>query len=82
MTEELKQSAAWVLYEDEETNAWECSACHEVQWLMEGSPFDNKWYYCPFCGATMKKEIDNMEELKPCPFCGGEFGDTVIKWIN
>ena len=47
----------WILYEDEDTNAWECSACHEVQQLMNGTPFENNWHYCPSCGAKMEKEL-------------------------
>ena len=45
----------WILYEDEDTNAWECSVCHSVQQLMEGTPFENHYRYCPSCGAKMKK---------------------------
>ena len=44
----------WILYEDEDTNAWECSNCHSVQQLLDGTPFENHWHYCPSCGAKMK----------------------------
>ena len=46
----------WILYEDEDTNAWECSVCHKVQQLMNGTPFENNWHYCPSCGAKMEQE--------------------------
>ena len=46
----------WILYEDEDTNAWECSVCHKVQQLMNGTPFENNWHYCPLCGAKMEQE--------------------------
>ena len=49
----------WLLYEDEYTNAWECSSCHEVVQLMDGSPFENGWHYCPYCGLRMEKEERN-----------------------
>ena len=49
----------WLLYEDEDTNAWECSECHEVVQLMDGSPFENGWHYCPYCGLRMEKEERN-----------------------
>ena len=47
----------WILYEDEDTNAWECSVCHKTQQLMNGTPFENNWHYCPSCGAKMGKEL-------------------------
>lgn len=47
----------WILYEDEDTNAWKCSACHKTQQLMNGTPFENNWYYCPSCGAKMESEL-------------------------
>ena len=51
----------WILYEDKDTNAWKCSVCHEVVQLMDGSPFENGWHYCPHCGAKMEKESRNED---------------------
>ena len=42
---------------DEETNAWECSLCHEVFQLMDGTPEENHMNYCHNCGARMSMEI-------------------------
>ena len=49
-----KNNGEWQLYEDEDTNAWECSVCHEVFQLMEGTPEENNMHYCHNCGARMK----------------------------
>ena len=48
----------WIRYEDEDTNTWECSECHNVQQLMNGTPFENNWHYCPSCGAKMEQESE------------------------
>ena len=43
----------WLLYEDKDTNAWECSICHSVWQLIEGTPAENGMNYCHSCGAEM-----------------------------
>ena len=60
----LRPNGEWRLYEDEDTNAWECSVCHEVWQLMDGTPEENNMHYCHNCGARMetcyhKKGEDN-----------------------
>ncbi len=40
--------------EDEDT--WECSVCHEPFTLIEGTPEDNLYNYCPKCGAKLTYE--------------------------
>ena len=51
------KSGKWTLYEDESTNAWECSVCHEVIQLMEGTPQENNYNFCPNCGARLEMEM-------------------------
>ena len=54
------KSGNWTLYENEAANAWECSVCHEVIQLMEGNPQENKYNFCPTCGARLKiAEVHN-----------------------
>ena len=36
--------------------AYRCSECGEEFCLMEGTPIDNLYNYCPNCGAKMKGE--------------------------
>ena len=38
---------------DDDTNIWSCSECDEPFILIEGTPIENKYYYCPHCGAKM-----------------------------
>lgn len=46
---------------NENDNVWECSGkdgCGEQYMLIVGTPEDNKFMYCPNCGAKMiEKEI-------------------------
>lgn len=37
---------------------WWCSACKEEFILIEGTPHDNGYYYCPNCGAQMDGGAD------------------------
>jgi len=34
-------------------DTWECSECGHAQILLEGTPKDNDYNYCPNCGAKM-----------------------------
>lgn len=50
---ELKH-AEWV--EDEDVYGdpiYRCSACNERFVLEEGTPIENRYFYCPNCGAMM-----------------------------
>ena len=38
----------------ENHDTWECSECHEPFILTEGTPEENKFYFCPRCGADMR----------------------------
>ena len=40
----------------ENHDTWECSECHEPFTLTEGTPEENKFYFCPRCGAKMEFE--------------------------
>ena len=63
----------WKLYEDENTNAWECPECWYVHQLNDGTPVENNMNYCPACGTRLiTEEFISKMELKTCPFCGGE----------
>ena len=35
---------------------YECSVCKEAFALIEGTPMDNLYYFCPNCGADMRGE--------------------------
>ena len=38
------------------TDVYTCSKCRESYVLVEGTPKENLWHYCPNCGANMKSE--------------------------
>lgn len=39
-----------------ETTVWTCSECREDYVLVEGTPKQNLWNYCPNCGAKMNEK--------------------------
>ena len=45
----------WEYSTDEwfETDVYTCSKCRESYVLVEGTPKENLWNYCPNCGAKM-----------------------------
>ena len=47
----------WIKEDDYEygENAWRCSKCGEPYILIEGTPKQNKYSYCPNCGADMRE---------------------------
>ena len=53
MRADTRPKGKWLQYEDKDTNAWECSNCHDVWQLMEGTPAENHLNYCQYCGAEM-----------------------------
>lgn len=51
--------AYWIPYESvtgEGSNTYKCSACDTIQIIIEGTPKENGWKYCPNCGAKMDEE--------------------------
>lgn len=48
----------WEVSTDEwfETDVYTCSKCRESYVLVEGTPKENLWNYCPNCGAYMRGE--------------------------
>lgn len=47
-----QRTGRWI--ETDDYDAWRCSECDEYFCLYEGTPQDNKYYYCPNCGAKME----------------------------
>ena len=46
--------AHWGIW-DEDTNTYECSNCKNPFTLLEGTPEQNTYFYCPYCGYKMNK---------------------------
>ena len=38
------------------TDVYTCSKCRESYVLVEGTPKENLWHYCPNCGANMDEK--------------------------
>ena len=38
------------------TDVYTCSICRESYVLVEGTPKENLWHYCPNCGAQMHED--------------------------
>lgn len=39
------------------TDVYTCSKCRESYVLVEGTPKENLWHYCPNCGAKMDERV-------------------------
>ena len=62
---ERVRHAHWISYESETgegSNTYKCSACGEIQMLIEGTSKENGWKYCPNCGALMDGEIEGKRK--------------------
>lgn len=53
--ESLRPTAHWENEEDFNGDpvVWFCSACKERFFLYDGTPEENDYKYCPYCGARM-----------------------------
>lgn len=51
----------WEVSTDEwfETDVYTCSKCRESYVLVEGTPKENLWHYCPNCGAKMDERMSD-----------------------
>ena len=56
-TIEPRKKGKWIFCENETgegSNTYKCSACGEIQMIISGTPKENRWKYCPHCGAKME----------------------------
>ena len=55
-TQERYHMNKWINYEDvtgEGSNTYECPYCDFILQLMEGTPEENLYNYCPKCGKKL-----------------------------
>ena len=53
----------WIPCESETgegSNTYKCSACGEIQMIIDGTPKENGWKYCPYCGARMDEGTEQQ----------------------
>lgn len=54
-TIEERKTGRWIPYEEWYGDEYyECSVCKEAFTLIDGTPTDNLYNYCPNCGARME----------------------------
>lgn len=49
-----QKTGRWIYMSDCED--WFCSNCKDIFMLLEGTPKDNDYNYCPNCGVEMESE--------------------------
>ena len=45
----------WICVGDIDEYIFECSECHEIYCLNDGTPKEQQYNYCPNCGAKMEE---------------------------
>ena len=56
----------WINYEDvigEGSNTYECPYCDFILQLMEGTPEENLFNYCPRCGKRLIVKTSDINEI-------------------
>lgn len=56
LTEKEENFCEWEVW-DEEANAYHTS-CENAHFIVDGSPKDNDYVYCPYCGRKLKEVQD------------------------
>lgn len=55
--EKLDRHGKWIEHTDSILDTYyDCSACGESFYLVEGTPDENCYKYCPNCGADMRED--------------------------
>lgn len=55
LKEQEPKMGKWIL-DDGDANSWECSECGGLLMINDGTPHENDWYFCPYCGAKLKEQ--------------------------
>lgn len=55
LKEQEPKMGKWIL-NDEDANSWECSECGDLTLIIDGTPHENGWYFCPHCGTKLKEQ--------------------------
>ena len=54
LNEQEPKTGKWIL-DDEDTNSWECSECGGLLIINDGTPHENDWHFCPYCGSKLEE---------------------------
>ena len=55
LKEQEPKTGKWIL-DDDDANSWECSECGGLLMINDGTPHENDWHFCPYCGAKLDKQ--------------------------
>ena len=55
------KTGKWIL-DDKDANSWECSECGGLSIINDGTPHENNWYFCPYCGIKLKEENVGLDD--------------------
>ena len=61
--ENEKEVCIWTCDEPWESDCWN-SSCGESFVLIEGTPKENNFKYCVYCGKELKEEIEGEQDGK------------------
>lgn len=52
----------WIVIDDLDFDTlYRCSVCGEEFYLIDGTPRENQYYYCPNCGARMDGDDNEID---------------------
>ena len=57
-----RKKGHWIYYNNGIEEYYECSACGNAFVLIEGSPKENDYNFCPNCGADMREVDDEIPD--------------------
>lgn len=60
LKEQEQKTGKWAL-DDEDANSWECSECGGLLIINDGTPHENDWYFCPYCGSKLEEQAVKWE---------------------
>ena len=60
LKEQEPKTGVWIL-DDEDANSWECSECGSLQQIIDGTPYENGWSFCPHCGTKLEEQKVKLE---------------------
>lgn len=53
----MKIDGCWIIWNDD-WNTYICSVCEFELMLIDGTPTENHYYYCPKCGSQLLEVKD------------------------
>lgn len=55
------KTGKWIL-DDDDANCWKCSECGGLQQIIDGTPYENGWYFCPHCGTKLEEQAVKFDD--------------------